>query len=171
MEDHFMTIDEDTGEEVVCPICTAAEYWDCGHLVGSFDRSFCECQGGAIYNRVGRFSSIIETAFLSHLRRGSEPDLKFCDAFPELWDAARNNYEPGEEYLDLDGYIVQRVLIELLEEAGAYEAPGSLMDPGGPGMSSSMSLLFADDPSKVVDQALQRLSSGLGQEPRKDVTQ
>lgn len=158
-----MTIDEDTGEDVVCPICGAAEYWDCGHLVGSFDRSFCECQGGAIYDRQGEFSSIIEGVFLSHLQNGSEPGLKY-DAFPELWAAAKSNYEPDDDYVDLDGDILQRLLIEVLEHAGAYEEPGSLMDPGGPGMTSSMSLLFAEYPSEVVARALHRVSVALKNE-------
>lgn len=52
-------------------------------------------------------------------------------------------------------------MIELLEEAGAYDLPGSLMDPGGPGMTSSMSLLFAERPSTVIDLALQHLSGKL----------
>lgn len=155
-----MTIDEDTGEEAVCPICEAAEYWDCGHLVGSFDRSFCECQGGATYDRQGEFSAIIEGVFLSHLQNGSEPTLNY-DAFPELWEEAQRNYEPGDDCVDLDGDIFLTFLIELLEEAGACEASGSPMDPGGPGMTSSMSLLFAEKPSAVVDQAIARLSADL----------
>lgn len=158
-----MTIDEDTGESVVCPLCNATEYWNCGHLVASLDRSFCECDGGAIYSRQQELSAIIEGAFLSHMKNGSEPSLNF-DAFPELWQEAKSNYEPADGYVFLDGCILQRILIELLEEEGAYEAPGSLVATGGPGMSSSMSLLFAENPSEVIEQALQRLSTELKEE-------
>ncbi|MHA7828916.1 MAG: hypothetical protein ACX93P_15295, partial [Roseovarius sp.] len=70
-----MTINADTGEDVVCPICNAAEYWDCGHLVASVDRSFGECQGGALCDRETEFSSLVENAFLPHLQNGSEPIL------------------------------------------------------------------------------------------------
>ncbi len=159
-----MTIDEDTGEEVVCPICGAAEYWDCGHLVAEFDRTFCECLGGKIHNREGEFSSTIEAVFLSHLQNGSEPDFKYQE-LSELWEEAKKTHEPGEDYADLDGYILQRLMIELLEEAGAIEPPGYLMDPGGPGMTSSMSLLFAENPSLVVEQAHKRISYELKAEP------
>ena len=159
-----MTINDDTGEDVVCPVCEASELWDCGHLVASFDRSFCECQGGLFYEHMHQFCSLIEGAFLVHLRNGSEPSLNY-DALPELWDEAKNNFEPGDEdYVDLDGDILQRFLIELLEEAGAFEAAGSLMDPGGPGMTSSMSLLFSDNPTEVIRKALQKLSIELTEE-------
>ncbi len=152
-----MTINEDTGEDVVCPVCDATEFWDCGHLVASFDLSFCECQGGLFYEHMHQFSSLIEGAFLIHLQNGSEPSFNY-DALPELWDEAKNTFEPGDEdYVDLDGDILQRFLIELLEEAGAFEAPGSLMDPGGPGMTSSMSLLFSESPSEAIRKALHKL--------------
>ena len=152
-----MTINEDTGEKVVCPVCDAAEFWDCGHLVASFDRNFCECQGGFFYDSMHQFSLLIEGAFLLHLQKSSEPSLNY-DALPGLWDEAKNNFEPGDEdYVDLDGDILQRFLSELLEEAGAFEASGSLMDPGGPGMTSSMSLLFSDNPSEVIRKALWQL--------------
>ncbi|PVZ48383.1 hypothetical protein DD557_06345 [Thalassobacter stenotrophicus] len=105
-----------------------------------------------------QFSSLIEGAFLSHLQNGLEPSFNY-DALPELWDEAKNNFEPGDEdYVDLDGDILQRFLIELLEGSGAFEAPGSLMDPGGPGMTSSMSLLFSENPSEVIRKALRQLS-------------
>ncbi len=152
-------IDEETGEDVVCSICRAAEYWECGHLVASFDRSFGECHGGAIYEREYQFSSLIESAFLSHLQNGSEPRFKY-DARPELWKEAKDSYQPSElDDIYLDGYIFQRFLIELLENAGAFEPAGSLINPGGPGMTSSISLLFAKDPSEVIEQSLQELSS------------
>ena len=163
----LMTINEDTGEEVVCPVCDATEFWGCGHLVASFDRSFCECQGGLFYDHMHKFSSLIEGAFQSHLQKGSEPSLNY-DALPELWEEAKNNFEPGDEdYVDLDGDILQRFLIELLEEAGAFDAPGSLMDPGGPGMTSSMSLLFSDNPSEVIRKAARQLKIEMKEEQGK----
>ena len=33
------------------------------------------------------------------------------------------------------------------------------MNPGGPGMTSSVSLLFAEEPTKVIDEALKSLSA------------
>ena len=155
-----MTINEDTGEEVACPICGALEYWDCGHLVASLDRSFCECQGGELYDRMSEFSSILESAFLPHLKQGSAPDIKGLD-LEELWKVARQNFDPNYDDVDLDGFIFQRVVIELLREAGAYYLPGSLMDPGGPGMTSSISVLFAEEPARVIEKAICNLNAQL----------
>lgn len=44
-------------------------------------------------------------------------------------------------------------MIELLEDAGAIDHPGSFVDEGGPGFSSACSLLYAENPSAVLDNA------------------
>ncbi|WBQ13034.1 hypothetical protein L2D00_14460 [Hyphomonadaceae bacterium BL14] len=155
-----MTIYEDSREKVTCLICDADDYWNCGHLVASFDQSFCDCYGGEAHDHLSDFSSTIEEAFLTHLRNGGEPSFNNA-TIDALWEGARRNSEPDEDFVDLDGYIFQRLLIELLEGAGAQQPPGSLIDPGGPGMTSSMSLLFAEEPPKVVAVALQGLSDEL----------
>ena len=156
-----MTIDEDTGEDVVCPVCDAIEFWNCGHLIASFDRSFGECQGGLIYDSIKRFLSIVEIAFLSHLKDGSAPNLNH-GALSDLWNEAKSNFDPNDEdYVHIDDYIFQGYLIELLQDSGGLDAPGSLIDPGGPGMTSSMSLIFSENPSDVIENALQRLSMEL----------
>ena len=41
------------------------------------------------------------------------------------------------------------------------------MDPGGPGMTSSMSLLFSENPSEVIRKALRQLSIELKEEQGK----
>ena len=156
-----MTINEDTGEEVVCPVCDGKEFWDCGHMVASFDLTFGECQGGMFYDHERRFSSIIEDVFIRTLRTGSRPQFS-SETLSELWNEAKSNHEPDEEdYVDLDGDILQRVFIELLEEADAFEPSGSLTDPGGPGMTSSISLLFADNTSEVISKAYRNLVAEL----------
>ena len=160
-----MTIDENTGEDIVCPICDSAEYGDCGHLVAIFDKTFCECHGGAFYDRQSDFSNIIEGAFLLYLQNGSQPNLRNA-TLEDLWKTTKASTENDEDYADLDGYILQRFLIELLEESGAEEAPGALIDPGGPGMTSSICLLFSEQPSEVVDQALKLLAGDLPMSPQ-----
>jgi hypothetical protein len=155
-----MTIDEDTGENVVCPICDAQEYWECGHLVAKFDRTFCECQGGVFYGQMGKFSSLIEGVFLRFLKADDEPVFK-SGILEELWDAARLSYVPEEGYVGLDSDILLTFLIELLEDEGAFSPSGSLMDPGGPGMTSSISILFDDKPTDVIESAFKAVSKEL----------
>ena len=48
-------------------------------------------------------------------------------------------------------------MVELLEDAGAVRYPGPVIHEGGPGMSSSYSLLYADTPNVVIDAALKNL--------------
>ena len=155
-----MTIHEDTGEEVVCPICDATEYWECGHLVASLDRSFCDCYGGALYDHYGDFSSMIEEALLPQMSEKSSPRFENAD-LEQIWEHANETFNPEDDYIDLDRYALQRLLISLLEETGACEPPGSLIVPGGPGMTSSMVLLFADEPENVVKETLIQLASKL----------
>ena len=63
--------------------------------------------------------------------------------------------------MHIDDYIFQGHLIELLHDSGGLDAPGSLIDPGGPGMTSSMSLIFSENPLDVIENALRRLSMEL----------
>jgi hypothetical protein len=157
-----MTIIEETGEGPTCPICESPEYGDCGHLVADLDLSFGECQGGALYEKMAEFSSLIEDAFLLHLNTNTVPNSGKWE-LGELWEAANENFDPDEEYVALDSDIFQRVLIELLEDSGAFELPEGLMDTGGPGMTSSISLLFAEEPAKVIKLAKEKLSIELEQ--------
>ncbi len=150
-----MFIDEDTGESVVCPICYDDDFWNCGDLVAVFDRNRCQCRGGAVYGRLADFSSAIKGIFSYHLKLGSSPKLEI-DALPLLWAEAKTNYRPGEEIV-LDQDILQILLINLLRDAGALQLPGSIIESGGPGETSSMSLIFSDDPQAIVDEAISKI--------------
>ena len=55
-----MTIIEETGKEPTCPVCGSPDYGDCGHLVADLDRSFCECQGGELYEKMAEFLNLVE---------------------------------------------------------------------------------------------------------------
>ncbi|MGG7643914.1 hypothetical protein ACQ5SP_03780 [Rhodovulum sp. YNF3179] len=152
-----MTIDEETGRDVVCPICNSPEYWECGHLVASLDRSFLDCYGGALFDRYGEVSSRIEEAFVRRISENRDPVFKNQD-LDHIWKYARERFQPEDEDVEIEGYALQRLIVTLLEDAGAHDLPGSLMDPGGPGMTSSMSVLFAHEPNKVVRKTFYRLA-------------
>lgn len=158
-----MTFNEDTGEEVVCLICQASEFWECGHLVGSFDLSFGECAGGEIYERFQEFIVLVEDNFRRHLIAGSDPKLN-SHWLMDLWSEAFNNFDPDEiDYVHIDHDIFIGFVVELLEEAGAIIDPGPTIDPGGPGMTSAMSLLFSKTPADVIDKAIEMLSKILSE--------
>ncbi|KKM90197.1 hypothetical protein LCGC14_1241090 [marine sediment metagenome] len=151
-----MTIIENTGRGPACPICNSTEYGSCGHLVADFDRTYGECLGGEIYDRQAEFSDLAERAFLMHLNQKTVLSVKKW-GLDELWEITLGKFDPDEEYVELDGDIFQRVLIALLKDSGAFDVPEGLIDPGGPSMTSWVSLLFADDPSKVIDMAINKL--------------
>jgi hypothetical protein len=152
----MMTIIENTGKKPTCPVCKSSDYWDCGHLVADLDRTFHECQGGELYERIAEFSELVENAFLAHLTEKTVPNLEKWE-LDQLWETASERFDPDEEYVALDGDVFQRVLIELLEDCGAFELPEGLIDPGGPGMTSWISLLFAEEPAKAIKLAREKL--------------
>jgi hypothetical protein len=156
-----MTINEDTGEDVLCPICESPEFGECGHLVADFDRTYCECNGGEIFERQNEFIAIVEQAFLPHLQAGTSPALSSPE-LEELWNTAELHSLEDEPYVALDGYVFQHVLIETLLESGAIEPEGSVIDPGGPGMTSAVSLLFSENPDDCIEKAMDSIRANLG---------
>jgi hypothetical protein len=154
--------DEDTGEEPRCVICGSLD--DCEHLVACIDRTFGECEGGALYYRDGEFWSKIEMAFIVALKSGIEKKWHRGE-LEELWDYARNENDVEEKYVGLDKFAFIRLLVELLEDAGAIRRPGAWVTDGGPGMSSSYSLLYAEKPNAVIGEALKGLRAILIEPP------
>jgi hypothetical protein len=150
-EDALM-FNEDTEEDILCPVCDAPEYWECGHLVADIDRTFAECKGGVLFNQMGMFSNVIKEAFLRLLKADDEPVFKSVN-LEELWHSTQQNFEPKDDDVILDTDIFLRFLIEILEEAGANDLAGSIIESGGPGMTSAVSLLFDDEPKVVVRNA------------------
>jgi hypothetical protein len=144
---------ENTGEDVTCLLCETPEFWECGHLVAGLDRHFCECVGGELFDREHEFKEIIERGFLPSLKAGTSPTLSSCE-LTELWETASLQSFENEEYIDFDGYVFQCVLTKALRDAGAIEPEGAVTDPGGPGMTSSVTLLFAEKPQNCMKEAL-----------------
>jgi hypothetical protein len=152
---------EDTGEEPKCVICGSPE--ECEHLVADIDHTFLESWGGAFHDREYEFRSEIETVFLKLLKSGTAKKWQHSD-IEQMWDQANTDYTAETDDLMLDGYAFYRLIVELLEAAGAIDHPGSIVDDGGgPGRTSSVSLLYADNPNVVTDKALKNLNSVLAQ--------
>ena len=56
--------------------------------------------------------------------------------------------------LMLDGIVFYRLVIGMLLEAGAIDHPGQIIDEGGPGMTSAVTLLYAHNPKEVIEFAM-----------------
>jgi hypothetical protein len=153
---------EDTGEEPKCVICGSEE--ECDHLVANIDRTFLECWGGAFYENEDEFRDEIQSTFIKLLKSGKSRKWPHDD-ITQMWDQAGEDYAADGEDFRLDGYAFYRLAVELLVEAGAIDPPGQVIDEGGPGMTSSVSILYAEEPAKVTEKALKKLQSMLNEKP------
>ena len=148
-------IDEESGKEPACIFCGSTG--DCPHLVAVIDRTFADCKGGALYEAIDKFRKILADSVFHKIRArdGATSDHELASIVQE----AIENYDP--EYPDdvfIDGQMFLTWLIEALIDAGAEEHSGYVVEEGGPGQSSALSLLFAPDPERVIqntEKALQ----------------
>ncbi|WP_148043673.1 hypothetical protein [Paracoccus methylarcula] len=151
-----MTVNPDTGEEPICPLCGAEHYGDCGHLVADIDNTFGECLGGELYDRDGEFYDLINHDFLHHLSSKTSPSLVDFN-LQGIWEQAAAEFNDGDEDIFVDRTAFIRMLTDLLEDAGGSRYPGPLEDSEGPGMTSSITLIFASNPKEIINISLQLL--------------
>ena len=152
-----MLRDEDTGREILCPFCGSPD--DCDHLLALIDQTFSECDGGYAFERYHEFRTRIEAAFIRSLREGGHKQRsRRKDELSELWQYARTAYSPGYEDVELDQYVLTRLIIELLEAAGGVRYSGPIDSGGGPGYSSALALFHARNPQAVFEAAVANLN-------------
>ena len=65
----------------------------------------------------------------------------------------------------LDGVVFYRPVIGMLLEAGAINHPGQIIDEGGPGMTSAVTLLYVYNPKEVIEFAMKALQLSLKEWP------
>ncbi|WP_213544983.1 hypothetical protein [Vannielia litorea] len=74
-------------------------------------------------------------------------------------DGAKKENNTSDDQLFPHSDVFYRLLIDRLQAAGALDRPGPMVDPGGPGMTSSVSLLFTERPTDVVDADRSQVSA------------
>jgi hypothetical protein len=144
---------EETGGSPICPICGSHE--TCPHLVAVLDLTFLECTNGALFDEVYEFSDLIKGHFVEFLESGTSPK-DISSEIEAMWKHARECFDPISKDVEIDGDAFYRFLNTLLEEAGAISIQA--VSEGGPGMSSSLRVLYAEFPDKVVQNATAILS-------------
>jgi len=155
---------EDTDEAIQCPHCGSED--DCPHLLAVIDRSFLECSGGYAYDRFDEFRTTVEGSFLKQLQMGTTSSKTWNDEHVrELWIGAMEEYSKTGE-LCIDGYVLFRLIVNLLEEAGGDEHRGPIVDDGGPGFSSAITLFYANNPQEVFARAVSDLKDRLSEPPK-----
>ena len=64
------------------------------------------------------------------------------------------SYDQDQNDQMLDGIVFYRLVIGMLLEAGTIDHPGQIIDEGGPGMTSAVTLLYARNPKEVIESAM-----------------
>lgn len=151
-------IDEETGDEPTCIFCNSNA--DCEHLVAIIDKTFSICNGGAIYEHIYNLKE-----FLSEIIAGlkettgliSEHELGLH--FPPIYQAAVDSFNSKyPDYFHIDSGKFVKWLIAALIDAGAEESPGHFVEEGGPGQSSALCYLYAQNSKVVVESVINTLN-------------
>lgn len=147
----------DDDEEVPkCPYC-GAEDESCPHLLAEIDRTFLSYEGGYVFSRSAVFQNKIESVFETWLKSNENPKFVWLDyeddELQQLWNEAAANWATDSEYVFIDGNILLRMEIQLMEAAGAVECR-SYFESGFPGGSSAMTTLYAENPEEVLKEAV-----------------
>jgi hypothetical protein len=152
---------EDTGEAPKCPICNATEFGECGHLIADIDITFCEMHSGTLESKAREFQDIMEHRLGLELEGAQAAEFS-DEQLDQHWRDAVDNNVGNEDFPVISGGFFYSWLIIRLEDAGAIDAEGPVIDEGGPGFSSALRLLFADDPEELVEAVLQKAREEFG---------
>ena len=74
-----------------------------------------------------------------------------------------DSYDHDRNELMLDGIVFYQPVIGMLLEAGAINHPGQIIDEGGPGMTSAVTLLYVYNPKEVIEFAMKALQLSLNE--------
>jgi hypothetical protein len=148
--------DEDTGEAIQCPYCESEDH--CEHLLAVLDHSFLQCSGGYAYERFDEFDECLRKAFGPKLRDSTAASHDWKNSMiTELWAWAKENAGEDGDSVIIDGDVLLRLVVELLEDAGGDEYPGLIDTGGGASYSSVITLFHASSPKAVFNDAVKKL--------------
>ena len=151
--------DEETGEEPSCMFCDGTE--ECSHLLADIDHTFNDCAGGTLYVHIGDLREILlmRVRSLLECKIKSKPrgDLIDKEIYRLIKEAVEGFDPEYPEEVSVDEYEFLELLVELFIAAGADEHPGHMVEEGGPGQSSRLTLLYAENPDEVIKAVKERL--------------
>ncbi|MDC1213879.1 hypothetical protein N8000_05330 [Rhodospirillales bacterium] len=149
---------EDTGEDVVCLVCGADD--DCGHIVADIDRTFSRCSGGEFLERDREFRELIKTAFME--RAANKEHTAWSEYYlEELWQKSEVVDGMERHLIELHDNAFFDLLDELFLAEGAEKPDGSVIDEGGPGFTSAVSIYYGEEPKEIIDGAFDVLKKML----------
>jgi hypothetical protein len=139
-------------EDVSCPYCKSSG--SCAHLLACIDPLNCDV-GGRFQGLEQEFIYRINRAFLPYLKDdGQAPEWK-SEEISELWDWAESNWSQGDDEIEIDEIVLFRLISEILQHAAKHADFGSQLE--GMGIETEYTLIYDDNPDKVLHRALQAL--------------
>ena len=146
-------IDEDSGENIVCPYCKQLE--GCDHILVVLDFTFGEWVTGFAADKRNLFDGEIVSSFGSKMLTRQQ-DIDWGDYnLNELWREALACYDPKDDEIHLETRPLFDLSEELFEASGVIGLRGVF--EGGPGQSSSLLALYAEDPANCLTTAIGQL--------------
>jgi hypothetical protein len=120
-------------------------------LVAEYDATFLEIREGYLSNSDG-FASLSQ-GLAALLERGAEPTIDNSN-IQELWDRAKDSYEPGATEVDIDeGAYFYLLRDEIDNLGGSYSDNTDEEDESDiPGFSSAVWTFEADDAREFVEE-------------------
>jgi len=154
--------DEDAGQPVTCPFCGQDDV--CSHMLAVVDKSIVECRHGRFSNYFGKFLTLLEDAFAEAMEAGDPVDWG-DELIREMWSDSVDDYDNDPNGIAINGFLAMRLLVSLFQESDGVEYSGNTYDGGGPGLSSALSVFYAEDPEAVCNQVMAALADRLHVEP------
>jgi len=146
--------DEDAGQAVTCPFCGQDDV--CDHLLAVVDKSIVECRHGRFTNYFANFLTLLEDAFAEAMEAGDLGDWG-DELIREMWRDSVDDCDNDPDGIAINGFLAMRLLVSLLQESDGVEYSGNTYDGGGPGLSSALSVFYAEDPEAVCNQVMATL--------------
>jgi hypothetical protein len=139
-------------DDVSCPYCNSGGY--CAHLLALIDPLNYSLDGRAS-GLDEEFSHRIRVVFLRLLSEGKTELAWKSDEMSELWEWAEDNWSDGDEEVEIDEIVLFRLLTAVLEEVSSHADYGSILE--GFGVETEYTIVYDDDPVRVVDEAVRYL--------------
>jgi chromatin remodeling complex protein RSC6 len=120
-------------------------------LVAEYDATFLEIRDGYLSNSDGFVS--LSQGLAALLERGAEPTIENSN-IQEIWEYAKNSFEPGATEVDVDeGAYFYLLRDEIDNLGGSYSDNTEEEDESDiPGFSSSVWTFEADDVREFVEE-------------------
>ena len=151
--------DEETGDEPSCMFCDDTE--ECSHMLACIDHTFVDCDGGVLYFHLDDFREILSTRVRESLDckiKSKSVGNKIGKEIYQIIKDSTKEFDPNcPEDVCIDNRRFLDVLVDLFIAAGAEKPPGHIVEEGGPGFSSSLTLLYAENPEEIIKTVQERL--------------